>query len=92
VRVYKHREPSLVFHVFIANVYNVGKIKEDVPSSAKLIAVVGSQALDGPSSTDIIRNGNDFVNNNSSNEPYSSDNLDTNYLKAERQGKVPCLL
>ena len=66
----------------IATVYNVGKIKEDVPSSAKLIAVVGSQALDSPSSTDIIRNKNDFVNNDLSNESFSSDNLDTDYLKA----------
>ncbi len=48
----------------VATVYNVGKIKEDVPSSAKLIAVVGSQALDGSSSNDIILNNESFVNNN----------------------------
>ena len=65
----------------VATVYNVGKIKEDVPSSAKLIAVVGSQALDGPSSTDIISNKNENVKQKQSDESYSSDNLDINYLK-----------
>ena len=39
-------------------------------------------------STDIIRNKNDFVNNNSLNEPYSSDNLDTDYLKAVENGDM----
>ena len=43
---------------------NVDKIKEDVPSSAKLIAVVGSQALDGTSSDDIILNDEQTVKNN----------------------------
>ncbi len=46
-----------------ATVYNVGKIKEDVPSSAKIIAVVGSRALDGSSSNDIILNNEPTVNN-----------------------------
>ena len=44
----------------------MGKIKEDVPSSAKLIAVVGSQALDGTSSNDIILNEEPSVKNNMS--------------------------
>lgn len=48
----------------VATVYNVGKIKEDVPSSAKVIAVVGSRALNGSSSNDIILNNEPIVNNN----------------------------
>lgn len=52
----------------VATVYNIGKIKEDVPSSAKLIAVVGSRALDGSSSNDIILNEEDIVKNNISEE------------------------
>ena len=52
----------------VATVYNIGKIKEDVPSSAKIIAVVGSQALDGSSSNDILLNKEFFVNSNSMQE------------------------
>lgn len=65
----------------VATVYNVGKIKEDVPSSAKLIAVVGSQALDGTSSNDIILNEEDSVKNNISREgeKYSSDNANSKH-------------
>ncbi|MBQ3058387.1 MAG: hypothetical protein IJD00_05505 [Clostridia bacterium] len=52
----------------------MGKIKEDVPSSAKLIAVVGSQALDGTSSNDIILNEESSVKNNiSDNDANNSD-------------------
>jgi len=68
----------------VATVYNVGKIKEDVPSSAKLIAVVGSQALDGTSSNDIILNEEDSVKNNISREgeKYSSDNANSKHSVA----------
>ena len=68
----------------VATVYNVGKIKEDVPSSAKLIAVVGSQALDGTSSNDIILNEEDSVKNNISREgeKYSSENANSKHSVA----------
>lgn len=46
----------------VATVYNVGKIKESVPSSAKIIAVVGSRALDKTLSDNIISQKHDIVN------------------------------
>lgn len=48
----------------IATVYNVGEVKEGVPPSAKIIAVVGSLPLgDAPSAHSIPQNSKKSIGN-----------------------------
>lgn len=56
---------SVGYNGTIATVYNVGKIEGSVPSSAKLIAVVGSQALDDSLPNNSILENESAVNSNS---------------------------
>ena len=46
----------------VATVYNIGKIKEDVPPSAKIIAVVDSKALGKTPSTTNLAETSEYVN------------------------------
>lgn len=74
----------------VATVYNVGKIKGSAPSSAKLIAVVGSKALDGSLPNVIIPNPEQNVNKNTTTDSANSDEqysitIETEYMQAIKE-------
>lgn len=75
----------------VATVYNVGKIEGSVPSSAKLIAVVGSKALNGSLPNDSISKTNPNVNKNSSTSSSNSNSqysitIEAEYMQAVEKG------
>lgn len=79
----------------IATVYNVGKIEKNVPSSAKIIAVVGSKALDETFSDISIQHSKKKSNpSTEKSSEKSSDRRDAlpatdeNYLEAVERGDM----